>query len=43
MKLHVGTDRRGLVHTVTTGPASEGDITRPGELLHGQKREFFSD
>jgi IS5 family transposase len=43
MKLHVGTDRRGLVHSVATGPASEGDITRLGELLHGQEREFFGD
>jgi len=43
MKLHVGTDRRGLVHSVATGPASEGDITRLGELLHGQERELFGD
>src|SRR5664279_1883528 len=31
MKLHVGTDRRGLVHSVVTGPASQGDITRLDE------------
>jgi IS5 family transposase len=43
MKLHVGADRRGLVHSVATGPASEGDITRLGELLHGQERELFGD
>jgi len=35
MKLHVGTDRRGLVHSVMTGPASQGDITRLDDLLHG--------
>lgn len=43
MKVHVGTDRRGLVHSVVTGPASEGDITRIDELLHGQEREIFGD
>ena len=43
MKLHVGTDRRGLVHSVVSGPASEGDITRLDELLHGQEREIFGD
>jgi transposase, IS5 family len=43
MKLHVGTDRRGLVHSVATGPACQGDITRLDELLHGQERELFGD
>jgi IS5 family transposase len=43
MKVHVGTDRRGLVHSVATGPASEGDITRLDELLHGEERELFGD
>ena len=43
MKVHVGTDRRGLVHSVATGPASEGDITRLDDLLHGQERELFGD
>ena len=43
MKLHVGTDRRGLVHSVVTGPASKGDITRLDELLHGQERALFGD
>ena len=43
MKLHVGTDRRGLVHSVATGPASQGDITRLDDLMHGQERELFGD
>jgi IS5 family transposase len=43
MKLHVGTDRRGLVHGVVTGPASECDITRLGALLHGQEHGLFGD
>ena len=43
MKVHVGTDRQGLVHSLVTGPASEGDITRLDELLHGEEREYFGD
>ncbi len=43
MKVHVGTDRRGVVHSVVTGPAAEGDVTRIDELLHGQEREIFGD
>jgi IS5 family transposase len=43
MKLHIGTDRRGLVHSVVSGPAAQGDITRLDELLHGQEREIFGD
>jgi IS5 family transposase len=43
MKLHIGADRRGLVHSVATGPASEADITRLDDLLHGQEREIFGD
>ena len=37
MKLHVGTTKQGLVHSVATGPANEADITRLDELLHGQE------
>jgi IS5 family transposase len=43
MKVHVGTDRQGLVHSLATGPASQGDITRLDELLHGQERGIFGD
>lgn len=43
MKVHVGTDRRGLVHSVVTGAAYEGDTTRLDDLLHGQERELFGD
>lgn len=43
MKLLVGTDRRGLVHSVASGPASESDITRVDDLLHGKEREIFGD
>jgi IS5 family transposase len=43
MKVPVGTDRRGLVHSLATGPASQGDITGLDELLHGEEREIFGD
>jgi len=43
MKVHVGTDRRGVVHTLVTGPANEGDITRLPELLHGQETALYGD
>ena len=43
MKLHVGTTKQGLVHSVATGPANEADITRFDELLHGQESELYGD
>jgi IS5 family transposase len=43
MKLHVGTDRRGVVHSVTTTHAAAADITQLPSLLHGDEREFFGD
>src|ERR1700733_8453394 len=43
MKLHVGTDRRGIVHTVRATAASVADITQLPELLHGHEREVFGD
>ncbi len=43
MKVHVGTDRRGVVHTVTTTTAKEADITQLPELLHGQEKTAHGD
>jgi transposase, IS5 family len=43
MKLHVGTDRRGLVHHVVTTHAAVADITQVDALLHGDEREIFGD
>ena len=43
MKLHIGTDKKGLVHSVATGPANEADITRLGDLLHGEEKELYGD
>ncbi|HEY2484087.1 MAG TPA: IS5 family transposase [Candidatus Binataceae bacterium] len=43
MKLHVGTDLRGVVHSVTATDAGAADITQLLALLHGQEREVFGD
>ena len=38
MKLHIGADKRGIVHTVRATAASVADITQLPDLLHGQAR-----
>jgi IS5 family transposase len=43
MKLHIGADRRGIVHTVRATDAGAADITQLPDLLHGQERELFGD
>jgi IS5 family transposase len=43
MKLHIGADKRGIVHTVRATHAGVADITQLPELLHGQERELFGD
>jgi len=43
MKVHVGTSKQGLVHSLTTGPANEADITKLDALLHGAEQELYGD
>lgn len=43
MKVHVGTDLKGLVHTVTTTHAAEADLHQLPELLHGEERALYGD
>jgi len=43
MKLHTGTDTRGLVHHVTATAASVGDITELPKLLHGDEDVPYGD
>jgi IS5 family transposase len=43
MKVHIGTDRRGIVHTVTTTTAKEADITQLPHLLHGKESVVHGD
>lgn len=43
MKLHVGTDPRGIVHSLTATHAGTADITQLPQLLHGEERVLFGD
>jgi transposase, IS5 family len=43
MKVHTGSDRRGIVHSLTTTHAGEADITQLPQLLHGEERELYGD
>ena len=43
MKVHIGTDRKGIVHTVATTTASVADITQLPALLHGQEKGVHGD
>jgi len=43
MKVHVGTDTRGLVHSITTTDAATADITQLPDLLHGEESALFGD
>ena len=42
MKAHIGVDAEsGLVHTVTTTPANDHDITQSHALVHGEEEAVF--
>jgi IS5 family transposase len=43
MKAHVGTDKRGIVHSLTTTDAAQADISQMHRLLHGEESEVFGD
>jgi transposase, IS5 family len=43
LKVHVGTDKRGIVHSLTTTHAAEADINQMPQLLHGEEREVYGD
>jgi len=43
MKAHVGTDKRGIVHSLATTDAAMADITQMHKLLHGEETEVFGD
>ena len=43
MKAHVGTDKRGIVHSLATTDAAAADITQMHKLLHGKESEVFGD
>lgn len=43
MKVHIGADRRGIVHTVTTTTAKEADLTQLPQLPHGKESAVHGD
>jgi IS5 family transposase len=43
MKLHIGTDTKGRVHSVVATNAATADITQLEELLHGEESALFGD
>jgi len=43
MKLHIGTDRQGLVHSVTATHAAENDLKQLPHLLHGEETVLYGD
>ncbi len=43
MKVHVGTDVRGLVHSLTGTDAAGADIKQLFNLLHGRERVLYAD
>ncbi len=43
MKLHIGTDRRGRVHSLTATHAAESDIKQMPNLLHGEESVVYGD
>lgn len=43
MKVHVGTDKRGTVHSLTTTNAAESDLKQLPDLIHGSEREIYGD
>ena len=43
MKLHVGTDTRGLVHSVVATDAATSDISQLDNLLHGEETVLYGD
>ena len=43
MKVHIGTDKRGLTHELTGTSASVNDFTQMPQLLHGEERELYGD
>jgi IS5 family transposase len=43
MKVHIGTDCRGVIHSMTTTDAATADITQLPQLLHGAETTLYGD
>jgi len=43
MKAHVGTDNRGVTHSMTVTDAAAAAIPKLPDLMHGEERELYGD
>lgn len=43
MKVHTGTDKKGLTHSLVVTDAAQADIKQMPQLLHGEEREVYGD
>ena len=43
MKVHTGTDKKGLTHSLVVTDAAQADIKQMPDLLHGEEREVYGD
>src|SRR5574339_364840 len=43
MKLHIGTDRRGIVHSLVATHAAASDLQQLPALLHGEETTLYGD
>jgi IS5 family transposase len=43
MKLHIGADPHGVVHSLTATDATTADITQLPALVHGRERDLYGD
>jgi len=43
MKVHVGSDKNGLAHSITTTDAGQSEIKQLPKLLHGDERQLHGD
>lgn len=43
MKVHIGTDTRGIVHSLTTTDAAQSDFAQLPDLIHGEEDELYGD
>lgn len=43
MKVHVGSDAQGLVHSLVTTDAAQADINQLPDLIHGEEEAIYGD
>jgi len=43
MKVHIGTDKRGIVHSLVCTHVAEADVNQLPNLIHGEESELYGD